>query len=155
MRTVEVILNGVEPELSVIEAAKRGSLAAMCFEGAEGEICIELTIDTVIHETNRDFRGVDRPTDVLSFPAFEGEELIAAPDGFLGDIMISLDTASRQAWEIGHSLEREVTFLAVHGTLHILGYDHMVPEDEAVMFEKQRQIFEKLKEDPEYGREEV
>ena len=140
MRRVEVILNQVGPSPETEQAAIEGSVAALAHEGAEGEICIELTNDEVIHQVNRDFRFVDRPTDVLSFPTSEGEELIAEPDGHLGDIMISLETAQRQADQLGHSLEREVKFLAIHGTLHILGYDHMRPEDEQIMFSKQREI---------------
>lgn len=148
MRNVELIINGVEPQAGVEEAAISGSLAALEHECAEGEICIELTNDAEIHAVNRAFRGVDRPTDVLSFPAFEGEELISEPDGHIGDIMISLDTAARQAEELGHSLQREVKFLAIHGTLHILGYDHMCPEDEEVMTAKQRQIMKRTEESP-------
>jgi probable rRNA maturation factor len=155
MSFIEIIQNGVEAEEETILAAQRGSLAALAFEGAEGEICIELTNDAVIHGINRDFRSVDRPTDVLSFPTCEGEELIAAPDGHLGDIMISLDTAARQAAELGHSLAREVMFLAIHGTLHILGYDHMKPEDETVMFEKQRQILKKTENEAILGEEQL
>ncbi|MBQ1893222.1 MAG: rRNA maturation RNase YbeY, partial [Clostridia bacterium] len=120
--------------------ARLGSLAALEAEDAEGEISIVLTDDETIHGYNRDFRGVDRPTDVLSFPASEGEELIGIPDGHLGDIMISVETAERQAKELGHSTEREIAFLAVHGTLHVLGYDHMTPEDEEIMTARQREI---------------
>ena len=144
MRDVEVLSSGIMPDETLSEAAKKGSLAALAFEEAEGGICIELTDDETIHTLNRDFRGVDRPTDVLSFPAFEGEELTAIPDGHLGDIMISVETAKRQAEEFGHSAEREVMFLAIHGTLHILGYDHMRPEDEEVMTFKQREILKTL-----------
>ena len=140
MINIEVLLNGVEAEPIIEAAARMGSYAALTHEKAEGEICIELTNDEVIHQVNRDYRFVDRPTDVLSFPSFEGKELIAAPDGHLGDIMISLETAERQARELGHSLAREVMFLAIHGTLHILGYDHMQPEDEEIMTKKQREI---------------
>ena len=146
MRNVEVLENGAEPNEAFAEAARRGSMAALEFENADGEICIELTDDATIHEFNRDYRSVDRPTDVLSFPVFEGEELIAVPDGHLGDIMISVETAARQAKELGHSTEREIMFLAVHGTLHVLGYDHMVPEDEEIMTGKQREIFQTIRE---------
>ena len=145
MREIELIINGIEPCDEYMEAAKNGSLAALENENACGEICIELTNDDTIHSYNRDFRNVDRPTDVLSFPAFEGEELVAMPDGHIGDIMISVETAARQAAEFGHSTAHEIMFLAVHGTLHILGYDHMVPEDEAVMIEKQKTIMKKMR----------
>lgn len=140
MRTVETIIGVPTVSGSAEEAARLGSLAALEAEDAEGEISIVLTDDETIHGYNRDFRGVDRPTDVLSFPASEGEELIGIPDGHLGDIMISVETAERQAKELGHSTEREIAFLAVHGTLHVLGYDHMSPEDEEIMTARQREI---------------
>ena len=146
MNEVEVILNGVCENEEYVRAARRGSLAAMEAEGAQGDICIELVNDAVIHEYNRDYRNIDRPTDVLSFPAFEGEELISVPDGHLGDIMISVETAERQAGELGHSPAREITFLAIHGTLHVLGYDHMLPEDEEIMTARQREILSILEE---------
>ena len=88
---------------------------------------------------------MDRPTDVLSFPAAEGGEFPAIPDSFLGDIAISLPRAEAQAEEYGHSLLRELSFLAVHGTLHLLGYDHMTDEDRAEMFARQNEILEKMR----------
>ena len=147
MRRAQVIVNGIRPNAEFSRAAKRGALAALRAEGASGDICIELTNDSVIHEYNRDYRSVDRPTDVLSFPAFEGEELIGLPDGHLGDIMISVETAERQARELGHSTPREIMFLAVHGTLHVLGYDHMLPDDEEIMTAKQREIIGRIERD--------
>ncbi len=96
------------------------------------EVCV--TDDEGIRRTNLDMRGVDRPTDVLSFPMFElkpGEKPSpdwADPDTdkvLLGDMMISLERARVQAAEFGHSPEREVCYLAVHSTLHLLGYDHL------------------------------
>ena len=88
----------------------------------------------------RDYRSVDRPTDVLSFPSNEGDALSAVPDGFLGDIAISIDRAKAQAEEYGHSFERELSFLTVHGCLHILGYDHMNDEERQEMFALQDKI---------------
>ena len=140
MTGAEVVYNGIEENEAYERAALLGAMAALEHEEAEGDICIELTNDELIHGYNRDYRGVDRPTDVLSFPVFEGEELVTVPDGHLGDIMISVETAERQALELGHSTEREITFLAIHGTLHILGYDHMIPSDEEVMTSRQREI---------------
>ena len=140
MRDVELIISCVEAPESYAQAAIRGCLAALESEKAEGEICIELTNDETIHALNRGFRGVDRPTDVLSFPSSEGEDIIDIPDGHLGDIMISVETAARQAEELGHSPEREIMFLAIHGTLHVLGYDHMQPSDEEIMTARQREI---------------
>ena len=99
------------------------------------EISVLLTDDEGIHQINLDMRGVDRPTDVLSFPMFEleagtppeGEEYLDLDSGLcpLGDMCISLERAQQQAQEFGHSLEREICYLTVHSVLHLLGYDHL------------------------------
>lgn len=119
--------------------------ATLAYEGAAGDITISVVDDAAIHAMNREYRGVDRPTDVLSFPAAEGEAFPAIPDAFLGDIAISLPRAEAQAEEYGHPLLRELSFLAVHGTLHLLGYDHMTDEDRARMFARQNEILEKMR----------
>ncbi len=119
--------------------------AALAYEGAAGDITISVVDDEEIHRMNREYRGVDRPTDVLSFPAAEGDAFPAIPDAFLGDIAISLPRAEMQAEEYGHSLLRELTFLTVHGMLHLLGYDHMMDEDRARMFARQDEILEKMR----------
>ena len=126
----------VETPAAVEEQIRRAVLAAL--EGEEVdvpcvvEVCV--TDDGGIRQTNLDTRGVDRPTDVLSFPMFElspGEKPQADwadPDTdkvLLGDMMISLERANAQAAEFGHSPEREVCYLAVHSVLHLLGYDHL------------------------------
>lgn len=103
------------------------------------EISVTLTTDEIIHEMNRDSRGVDRPTDVLSFPVFD--EDFGVGRAILGDIVISYDTAVRQAREYGHSIDREIAFLTVHSMLHLLGYDHETSqEDEKDMFARQENI---------------
>ena len=140
---IEVLFDGTTEEESYSIAAKSGVEAVLRHENVCGEVCVELTCDAVIHEYNRSYRGVDRPTDVLSFPTDEGEALLSPPDGHIGDIVISVDTALRQANELSHSIQREIFFLAVHGTLHILGYDHMRAEDEIIMLDKQRDIISK------------
>ena len=98
------------------------------------EVNVLVTDDAAIHEINLDMRNVDRPTDVLSFPMFErapgekpGEEDADPDTGLvpLGDMVLSLERATAQAEEFGHSVEREVSYLAVHSVLHLLGYDHM------------------------------
>ena len=81
--------------------------------------------------------------DVLSFPALEGE-LLLAPPGYLGDIAICYARAVEQAKEYGHSLERELAFLAVHGALHLMGYDHMTPDEENEMVRRQEEILNKM-----------
>jgi probable rRNA maturation factor len=123
-------------------------------EGIEdGEVALTFVDDARIHELNREYRGIDRPTDVLSFAMQEGDEPDSIFDeweegesdpvsGMLGDIVISLERAKAQSEEYGHSLEREIGFLFVHGFLHLLGYDHQTAEEEAVMFAKQEAILQ-------------
>ena len=96
-----------------------------------------------IHELNRTYRNIDRETDVITF-ALEDEDIIVLPsdERVLGDIYISIDKAESQAEEYGHSLLRELSFLAVHGFYHLLGYDHMTEEDEKVMFKKQEEVLD-------------
>ncbi len=113
-------------------------------EGRGGDVCVRLVSEEEIQRLNRTFRGIDRVTDVLTFPAWEGEELLTLADGYLGDVAICRKRAEEQAVEYGHPLEREIAFLAVHGALHLLGYDHMQPDDEAVMTRKQREILEEM-----------
>lgn len=94
-----------------------------------------------IHELNKTYRNIDRVTDVITF-ALEDDDSIVLPtdERVLGDIYISIDKAISQAEEYGHSLLRELSFLAVHGFYHLLGYDHMSEEDEKVMFKKQEEV---------------
>ena len=96
-----------------------------------------------IHEINLTYRGVDRPTDVISF-ALEDNKTIDLGVRLLGDIYISIDKAKEQATSFGHSLRREISFFAVHGLLHLLGYDHMTEEEEKVMFAKQEELLQKF-----------
>ena len=93
-----------------------------------------------IKEINRTYRGIDRETDVISF-ALEDDKTFNFEDvRILGDIYISIDKVRSQSEEYGHSFKRELSFLAVHGLLHLLGYDHMTKEDEEVMFKKQEEV---------------
>ena len=92
-----------------------------------------------IHEINKTYRNVDRVTDVISF-ALEDNKTIELDHRLLGDIYICVERAEEQAKEYGHSFLRELSFLTIHGLLHLLGYDHMEPEEEKVMFEKQEAI---------------
>ena len=96
-----------------------------------------------IHNLNREYRGVDRETDVISF-ALEDDDTFNAEERILGDIYISIDKAKEQSESYGHSLKRELCFLAVHGFLHLLGYDHMKEEDEKVMFSLQEEILNEM-----------
>lgn len=95
-----------------------------------------------IRELNREFRNIDRATDVLSFPA--DEPVVPGEGRFLGDIALSLERAKTQSEEYGHSFRREVAFLTAHSVLHLLGYDHIVPEEEKEMFAKQEKILSEM-----------
>lgn len=92
-----------------------------------------------IHNINKTYRHVDRVTDVISF-ALEDNKTIELDHRLLGDIYICIDKAKEQALEYGHSFKRELSFLAIHGLLHLLGYDHMEEAEEKVMFQKQEDI---------------
>lgn len=94
-----------------------------------------------IHEINKEYRGIDRPTDVISF-ALEENENYETKERLLGDIYISIDKVYEQAKEYNHSVKRELFFLVTHGFLHLLGYDHMKKEDEVVMFKLQEDILD-------------
>lgn len=94
-----------------------------------------------IHEINKQYRNIDRPTDVISF-ALEEDETIDEPFKTLGDIYISIDKVYEQAKEYNHSVKRELFFLVTHGFLHLLGYDHMTKEDEEEMFSLQEEILD-------------
>ena len=96
-----------------------------------------------IHQLNKKYRGVDRPTDVISF-ALEDDDTFSPPIRILGDIYISIDKCIEQSKEYGHSLMREFCFLCVHGMLHLLGYDHMNKEDEKEMFSLQEEILDEM-----------
>ena len=125
----------------------------------EAEVNLILTDNDAIQEINRDYRQIDRPTDVLSFPMIDFEKESdfshveeAVEDYFnpetgelmLGNIVISKERAKEQAEEYGHSVEREFAFLIAHSMLHLLGYDHMEDEERQVMEQKQREIMERL-----------
>jgi probable rRNA maturation factor len=109
------------------------------------EVSIVLTSDKRIRELNRDYRGVDRPTDVLAFSQLEGEETPGGAEGALGDVIISVETAQRQAAEQGHSLEKELDLLVAHGMLHLLGYDDQTKTEAAKMREQETKILEHVK----------
>ena len=96
--------------------------------------------DEEIHEMNKNYRNVDRVTDVISFALEDNEDIVYDNIRVLGDIYICIPQMKRQAIEYGHSEKRELSFLAVHGLLHLLGYDHMTEEDEKVMFSLQELI---------------
>jgi probable rRNA maturation factor len=121
---------------------RRGVQSALVSAGLEcrGELTILVTSDAHMREMNRAYRGVDTPTDVLAFGgASEGEAFVCSPEasGYLGDIVISYPRALQQAAERGHPVAEELLVLVVHGTLHLLGYDHEQDEDEGEMWDAQ------------------
>ena len=97
----------------------------------------------MIHEINKTYRNVDRVTDVISF-ALEDNKTIELDHRLLGDIYICIERAHEQAMEYGHSFLRELSFLTIHGLLHLLGYDHMKEDDEKIMFAKQEEILDEF-----------
>jgi probable rRNA maturation factor len=113
-----------------VRARAERMLAALAMP--EAELSILLCDDSTIHALNREFRGVDRPTDVLAFPMREGEHGELEPQ-LLGDVAISLDTARRQAAAAGRTVVAEVTYLLAHGLLHLLGYDHATEAEDRRM----------------------
>lgn len=144
---IDIRTEGFPKELE--EVMEKIALDSLQYEGfqEECEISISIVDNEEIHQINKQFRGIDRPTDVLSFPQLtfeEGEIMDRNENGevVLGDIIISLERAREQAEEYGHSLKREIAFLTAHSMLHLLGYDHMEPEEEKEMFAKQREILE-------------
>jgi probable rRNA maturation factor len=115
--------------------------AVLMHEGCDQETTLTcvLTDDAQIQMLNNQFRGIDAPTDVLAFAANEGPVFILPDDQppYLGDVIISLETAQHQAIEVGHSLERELALLVVHGCLHLLGYDHANEQERSLMWNVQ------------------
>ena len=124
----------IEEERKFIEYALKG----LNLENVEFNI---IFVDNEkIREINKQYRGIDRPTDVISFALEEGENPTFEFGRVLGDIYISVDKIHSQAKDYGHSEKREMAFLTIHGLLHILGYDHIKKEDEKIMFAKQEEI---------------
>ena len=128
------IFNQTEQSLTQIK-----TLINHIFKEEKQRLSMQLVFVTneEIHRLNLLYRHIDKPTDVLSFPNDD------AKDRSLGDVFISVDQAKKQAEDYGHSLEREIGFLAVHGYLHLLGYDHHTQEEETLMIAKQEEILAK------------
>lgn len=136
------IFNQTDRDIPELETVKSVLQHAVVKEKLENVIFNVIIVDNdYIHELNKNYRNIDRETDVITF-ALEDEKDMVAPVGerVLGDIYISIDKAISQAEEYGHSLLRELSFLAVHGFYHLLGYDHLTEEEEKVMFSKQEEV---------------
>ena len=108
-----------------------------------GVVSIIFVSNKEIHRINKEYRNIDRVTDVISFALEDDNSLINPSDyRILGDIYVSLDKAEEQAKDYGHSFEREVCFLVVHGIYHLLGYDHLNEDDEKIMMKKQEEVLD-------------
>lgn len=143
MNKVE-IFNQVDQDILELDEVKKVLYKAMEKENLENTSFNLIIVDNeYIHELNKNYRHIDRETDVITFALEDDDTLIVGGDErILGDIYISIDKAKSQALEYGHSLLRELSFLAVHGFYHLLGYDHMTKEDEEVMFKKQDEVLD-------------
>ena len=149
---MEIILSNLPENLEVDEklsdtvkeaVEKVGQLYAL----DNAEVSITFTDNEHIHEINREYRKVDRPTDVISFALNEGDEPNIEgeiPVNMLGDIIISVEKAIEQAGDYGHSIRREIAFLTVHGMLHLLGYDHIEEADRVEMRKEEDFVMEQL-----------
>lgn len=138
------IFNQTNEKIEELDTVEKVLLKASEKEKLENTSFNLIIVDNqYIHELNKNYRNIDRETDVITF-ALEDDDTLVLPEDvrILGDIYISIDKARSQAEEYGHSFLREICFLAVHGFYHLLGYDHMTPEDEAVMFKKQEEVLE-------------
>ncbi len=156
--TSEIILKGVEEKDSHEDLIDK--VVNKCFEIEnldENKVYVSITLTTPeeIRQINKKFRKIDKETDVLSFPIFEKKDLDMLrkngeivdkdmPQDVLGDIIISMKKVEEQAKEYGHSIERELAYMIVHGFYHLMGYDHIVEEDKKVMREKEEKVLESL-----------
>lgn len=152
----EVYFLELEEKRKIAEFAKQ--VISACFveeqiESLNFYMSITLTTPEQIHKLNKEYRNVDKETDVLSFPMFEKEEIESIKNNqkknkipeVLGDIVISMQRVEQQAKEYGHSFERELAYMLVHGFYHIMGYDHIKEEDKVKMRPKEEKVLTKLK----------
>ena len=141
----EIIRKAIETTLLAEEGGRRKSEGGSrnFFVISNSEVSVLLTDDAEIQRLNKQYRGIDSPTDVLAFAMREGIDAEINPH-LLGDIVISIQTAQRQAVDVGHSLDMELALLAVHGTLHLLGYDHEIDSEALVMRDKEEMILRLL-----------
>lgn len=146
MNKVE-IFNQLDEEIKELETVKEVLEYALKKENLNNhEFNVIIVDNNYIHELNKNYRNIDRETDVITFALEDDDKVISEGDTILlGDIYISLDKAKSQALEYGHSFLREICFLAVHGFYHLLGYDHQNEEEEKVMFAKQEAVLNEFK----------
>ena len=147
---MEIILDDRQDKIKVsdelLEKINDIIVEALYYEGYDDnyEVSLSFVDNDEIHELNRDFRGVDRPTDVLSFPLLTDEFDVELEEESLGDIVISLERALEQSKEYNHSFEREVCFLVCHSMFHLLGYDHDTDENTKDMRKREEDVLNKL-----------
>ena len=144
MSDIEVF-NETKEDIKEIETLEELFKFLLNYFDLKNILCNVIIVDNKkIHEINKEYRNIDRETDVISF-ALEDDKSMPEDDyRMLGDIYISIDKAKEQAKEYGHSLKRELCFLMTHGFLHLLGYDHMEKEDEMIMFPLQEKILKEF-----------
>ena len=150
----EIVFKDIEEDKKYEPIIKK--VLETCFEEEkmkDSKLCVTVTLTNPenIREINKQFRNIDRATDVLSFPMFEKDELDKKieendfyTDDILGDLVISIEKVEEQAKEYGHSFERELSYMVVHGFYHLMGYDHIEEEDKKIMREKEEVILAKL-----------
>lgn len=150
----EIVYDGIDEKEEYKNVIEK--VLSQCFKEEKLEnskLCITVTLTTpkTIQEINKQYRNIDRATDVLSFPMFEKDELdkkIQENDfeneDILGDIVVSVEKVNEQAIEYGHSFERELSYMIVHGFYHLMGYDHIEEDDKKVMRKKEENILRKL-----------
>ena len=150
MEIAEINFLDIEENNEYIEIVRK--VIKKCFEVENLDeknlyINIVLTNPRNIKKMNKEYRNIDKETDVLSFPMFEKKELEERNNlikDVLGDVVISIDRVKKQAIEYGHSFERELAYMVVHGFYHLMGYDHMEESDKTLMREKEENVLEKL-----------
>lgn len=140
MNKIEIFNETKKDILELVDVRKVIDIAIKNQKLDNLEFNIIIVDNNYIHELNKNYRNIDRPTDVITFALEDYEDGIKLEHRMLGDIYISIDKAISQAEEYGHDLRREICFLAVHGFLHLLGYDHMEKEEEEIMFSLQEEI---------------
>lgn len=136
------IYNETNEDFPYLDIIKKVVMKSLKIERLKNATCSIIIVDKeYIHKLNKEYRNIDKVTDVISF-ALEDDNKCLMPEKIrlLGDIYICLDRAKEQSQEYGHSLERELCFLAVHGIYHLLGYDHETKEEEEIMFKKQEEV---------------
>ncbi|MBQ9318828.1 MAG: rRNA maturation RNase YbeY [Bacilli bacterium] len=143
MNSVEII-NETNEKIDIDDLKKTIEYALSYEKVSNGIMNVIIINNEKIHQINKEYRGIDRPTDVISFALEDDKTFVNTDFRVLGDIYISIDKVYEQADAYGHSFRRELSFLTVHGILHLLGYDHMREEDEKVMFGKQDKILNDL-----------